>query len=184
MKIHNFSCRQKGIALLLAMVMLLAVSGLIIKLTSDVGMDIGIGRNLRLKEDSLNWADNGLEMAEEMVNFAIDTRGEDANGSQSVDFGDGVYSVSVTSTLFNGNGTVSIVKNGNTLSSIGVGYLGVRTAEGGSLIIAAGYEGAGKGYGAGSSALVLYSMNANGLGRAGSGNINVYDVYRFVSSGR
>lgn len=184
MKLHYYSYRQKGIALLLAMVMLLAVSGLVIKLTSDVGMDIGIGRNLRIKEDSLNWAENGLEMAEEMVNFAIDTRGEDANGSQSVDFGDGVYSVSVSSTLFNGNGTVSIVKSGDTLATIGVNYMGVRTAEGGSLIIAAGYEGAGKGFGAGSSALVLYSMNAIGLGRSGSGTINTNDVYRFVSFGR
>jgi hypothetical protein len=67
-----------------------------------------------------------------------------------------------------------------TLATTDVEYMGSRQAEGGSIIIAAGYEGVGKGAASGVGVSMYYLIAANGTVRSGNGRQQIREVYRYA----
>jgi hypothetical protein len=58
--------------------------------------------------------------------------------------------------------------------------MGSRQAEGGSIIIAAGYEGVGKGAASGVGVSMYYLLSTNGTVRSGNGKQQIREVYRYA----
>mgnify|MGYP006292894067 CR=1 FL=1 len=171
---------QSGSALILVLLVLIVLSLLITTLSHDVGLDLAVSRNLRLKNDALNWAEGGLDAAHEMIAIAMETRGEDNGTSYSL--GNGSYTVENTggNTLMFNNSTVHLASQDGTVNStVDVTFLGTETADGNSIIIAAGYEGVGKGVGAGIAVQHYYVLRSKSTSRQGEGIQKASEVYRY-----
>ena len=174
---------EKGVALILAVVVLTVLSVIVMGVSRDVDLDLGITRNIKLKHDAFNWAEAGMDITEEVIAFSLDTRGDDANATFNKVVGSSNYTVqNPGGTLFLSNGKVTLSKNGRTLASSSAGFLSTKMSEGGSIIIASGYEGAGKSASQ-SGALVLYSIQTNGSSLISDGRASTAETYRFTGSG-
>lgn len=174
---------ERGVALIMAVVVLTVLSVMVMGVTRDVDLDLGITRNIKLRHDAFNWAEAGMDIAEEMIAFALDTRGDDANATFVKTVGDGNYSIqNPGNTLFLSNGTVSLSKDGRMLALSSARFLSTKVSEGGSIIIASGYEGAGKSASQ-SGALILYSIDTNGNSSISDGQSRTAETYRFTGSG-
>jgi uncharacterized spore protein YtfJ len=79
---------------------------------------------------------------------------------------------------------LSLKKDGKVISQINVQKLGIELSEGGSIIIAAGYEGLGKGAGSGSSVSLVYKLVAEGNTTEGNAKSSLAEIYRYRSGGR
>ena len=180
-------CRQRkedGVALIMAVVVLTVLSVMIIGVSRDVELDLGITRNVRLNHDAFNWSEAGMDIAEEMIGFAVDTRGDDANATVNKVVGSSNYTVANPgSTLFLSNGTVTLSRQGRTLATSRVEYLATMQTAGGSIIIAAGYEGVGKSAAAGAGAVVLYKIETNGSSSIADGRAQAAETYRVTGTG-
>ena len=177
--------RENGVALIMAVVVLTVLSVMIMGVARDVDLDLGITANVRLQHDAFNWTQAGMDIAEEMIGYAVDTRGDDDDDTPvSKTVGSSNYTVdNPGSTLFLSNGTVNLSRDGRTLSSSRVEYLGTRQTEGGSIIIASGYEGVGKSAAAGTGAVVLYCIETNGSSAVADGRSRAAEVYRVTGIG-
>lgn len=174
---------ENGVALILAVVVLTVLSVIVMGVSKEVDLDLGITRNIRLKHDAFNWAEAGMDITEEMIAFSLDTRGDDANATFNKTVGNSNYTIqNPGTTLFMSNGTVYLSKNGRSLASSSAGFLSTKMSEGGSIIIASGYEGAGKSASQ-SGALVLYSIETNGSSTISDGQARTAETYRFTGSG-
>ncbi len=172
---------EQGVALVLAVVVLLVLSVLIAGLSSEVFMDLGISKNLKLQTDAFNWAESCIEATEEMIAYAIDSRGDDAGASYNATIQSANYTIrNPGSTLFLDNGTVEFLLNSKLLANCTVRYLGQQMTEGGSIVIAAGYEGVGKGAGSGGGVSILYTLESEGGSRVENARQKVSEVYRYT----
>ena len=174
--------REQGIALVLALVVLLVLSVLIAGLSSEVFMDLGISKNIRLQSDAFNWAESCIEATEEMIASAIDTHGGEAL-SIDMDLANANYTIeNPGSTLFMANGAVSFSMDGTVLGNSTVEYIGNKIIDGGSIVIAAGYEGVGKGAGSGGGVSLFYEIESRGRSRTENSRQEVSEVYRYSGS--
>lgn len=174
---------QSGVALIMAVVVLTVLSVMIMGVSRDVDLDLGITRNVRLKHDAFNWSEAGMDIAEEVIAFALDTRGDDANETFIKAVGSSNYTIqNPGGTLFLSNGTVTLSREGRTMATSRADFLSTRMNEGGSIIIASGYEGAGKSA-SHSGVVVLYSIQTNGSSSVSDGRAVTAETYRFTGSG-
>ena len=147
---------QQGIVLVMALLVLLVMSVVIMGFSTDVEMDILISRNLQLKHQAFNWAETGMDIAEGLVGYSVDTRGGDKDLTPFTVAG--LYRVEISNPpLFNmmqdmdnpnesPNVRIFDVNNdGSPIAGVKVRFQGSRALQGGSIVIAAGYEGVGKG---------------------------------------
>ncbi|WP_028571977.1 pilus assembly PilX N-terminal domain-containing protein [Desulfonatronum lacustre] len=185
---------EEGIALVMALLILLAMSIMIIGFSADVEMDVYISRNLQLRNQALNWAESGVDVVEEMVGYSVDTRGDepvafylgDAQGDYfqgQISNGPLMYmSQDMNDPDEEPNVSFFEVINPGTLIEVGgvkVKFQGARPAEGGSIIIGAGYEGIGKGVAGAGGFSSYYQLIGRGYERLNSRQA-VGTMYRHV----
>lgn len=185
---------EHGIVLVTALLILLAMSIVIIGFSTDVETDVYISRNLQLRYQAMNWAETGVDIVEEMVGYSVDTRGDepvvfhlgDAQGDyfqgqisngpllyMSQDMNDPTEEPNVRFFEVTSPGTISEV------AGVKVRFQGSRAAEGGSIIIAAGYEGIGKGVAGAGGFSSYYQLIGRGYERLNSRQA-VGTIYRHV----
>ena len=185
---RNGASGERGAAFAVVLMVLVILAAVIMGLNMDVRMDTGISRNLRLKNDALNWSDSGMSMAEEMIAYSIDSRGDDANNSFSQSLGGSNFTVSNPGdSLFNSTAGASRVVtlgiDGASIATVNATFMGTMFEDGSSIIIAAGYEGVGKGAGAGASIALFYELLAEGNSTQGDGLSKTAEVYRHIGGG-
>lgn len=162
-----FIFEAQGFALMLSIIVLLALSGVIIGISRNIGYDLGISRNLRLRELAFNWADSANRMAEDMIDYAIFTRGDEAGVTFSKAMTGGkTYSISVgPDRLFDSkNGTITLISGGTTLSTAVISFVGRGKIDGGSILAGEGYSGFGFSGAASKDVPVYYSIQSNSAG--------------------
>ncbi len=166
--------RERGVALVLVLVVLVIISTVVAALVTDVVRDHFITRNLRLQREAQNWSESGLDLAEAVLDLSYD--GELAAGwSQTLSYANAttvVVSNSGGTDLPLGNGTASgelqVRKDGTLRSTISVRYLGAKYSDGNSVIIAAGYQPLGLSGQNPVSIQHLYELQSNGTSTSGS----------------
>lgn len=181
---------QQGIVLVMALLVLLVMSVVIMGFSTDVKMDILISRNLQLKHQAFNWAETGMDIAEGLVGYSVDTRGGDAGLTPFTVAG--LYRVEISNPpLFemrqnmndpNESPNIKIFdvnNDGSPIASVRVRFLGSRALQGGSIVIAAGYEGVGKGAAGGGAFSSTYQLISRGYERRGTRQA-VSTMYRHV----
>lgn len=178
---------QRGSALVLTLVIMVVLSVVIAGLSRDVRLDLDITGNIRQKDEAFNWAESSLSLAEEVIASLVEVRdGTNASTSVSTTMSFGTSSFDVNSSLKSGetnvwgNRTLTLSESNKTLANTEVVYMGSRQAEGGSIIIAAGYEGVGKGAASGVGVSMYYLLSANGTVRTGNGRHQIREVYRYA----
>lgn len=180
----KFDCQQiefarrgeQGMALVMALLILLVMSILIMGYSSDVETDIYISRNLQLKHQAFNWAETGLDVAQEIVGYSVDTRG----GEPESIIVDNLYSASLTDGTLplytadvDNSGFIELClgntcPDGDVVADVTTIFRGSRPSEGGSIIIAAGYEGIGKGIAGAGGFSSYYQLLGRGYERHNS----------------
>ena len=182
---------EEGVALILAVVVLTVLSVVIMGVSRDVDLDLGITRNFRLKHDAFNWAESGIDVAEEMIGYAIYSGGKDAEKSPypPKPVGTSAYVIEVPGNSLYPNGTVgntgtvTLSEDGRQQAASRVEYLGRMQTEGGSIIIASGYEGVGKSAAAGTGIVLLYKIETNGTSSVADGQAQAAEIYSISGSG-
>ena len=201
----NSSSSQKGAALIMALIMALVLSIIVIGYSTDVDLDIYISRNLQLKNQAFNWAETGVDVAEELVAYSADTRGDDpvdtSDGATApITFNTDYQATAVTFDTYEESGVdaedwdfyplflsedalificdISSSDNPVRVADVNIEYKG-SSDNGSSIIIAAGYEGVGKGAGAGGMP-VYYQMVSQGYERHNSCQ-SIGVMYRHVT---
>jgi Tfp pilus assembly protein PilX len=177
--------KEKGAALVLTLIVLVFLSVIILGLAKDIGIDLNLTRNLKLIEQASDNADSGLFVAEELIAYAIDSRGDDNGTALTVDYDSVSYKIlNSGDSLFSNNSTMLLQKGGETIAVVDIQKLGVEVAEGGSILIAAGYEGIGKGAGSGTGAALIYRLVSTGNSTWGKSVYKSSELYRYVSGGK
>lgn len=178
---------QKGAALVLTLVIMVILSVVIAGLSRDVRLDLDITRNIQQKDEAFSWAESSLSLTEEVIASLVEVRGTtNASSDVSTTMTFGSSSFDVDSSLKSGetntwgNRTLMLSESNATLGTTDVEYMGSRQAEGGSIIIAAGYEGVGKGAASGVGVSMYYLISANGTVRSGNGRQQIREVYRYA----
>ena len=172
-------------ALVLVLLIMVILGVVIAGLSRDVRLDLDITRNIRQKDEAFNWAESGLALTEETIASQIIARNDnssDGDVNVTMDYSSSSFVVSSSSTSGTtwGNRTLTLQEGSTVLAETEVRYLGSRTSTGGSLIIASGYEGVGKGAASGGGMALYYEINGNGSVRNGSGRQKVSEVYRYA----
>lgn len=185
---------EHGIVLVMALFVLLAMSIMIIGFSTDVEMDVYIARNLQLRNQALNWAETGVDIVEEMVGYSVDTRGDEPVvfylGDAQGDYFQGqIFNGPLMYMIQDMNDPTEepnvkffeIISPGtlNEVASVKVRFQGSRAAEGGSIVIAAGYEGIGKGVAGAGGSSSFYQLIGRGYERLNSRQA-VGTMYRHV----
>jgi Tfp pilus assembly protein PilX len=178
---------QEGAALVLTLVIMVILSVVIAGLSRDVRLDLDITRNIQQKDEAFSWAESSLSLTEEVIASLVEVRGTtNASSDVSTTMTFGSSSFDVNSSLKSGetntwgNRTLMLSESNATLGTTDVEYMGSRQAEGGSIIIAAGYEGVGKGAASGVGVSMYYLISANGTVRSGNGRQQIREVYRYA----
>jgi Tfp pilus assembly protein PilX len=178
---------QEGAALVLTLVIMVILSVVIAGLSRDVRLDLDITRNIQQKDEAFSWAESSLSLTEEVIASLVEVRGTtNASSDVSTTMTFGSSSFDVDSSLKSGetntwgNRTLMLSESNATLGTTDVEYMGSRQAEGGSIIIAAGYEGVGKGAASGVGVSMYYLISANGTVRSGNGRQQIREVYRYA----
>ena len=180
---HELQSGQNGAALIVVVVVLAVLSALVAGLSYNVRLDLSISRNLRLHNQAFNWMEAGLDVTEEMIAHAVQTRGGDVNATLSPNLGSANHTVhNMGQSLFLSGGQVKLKRAGSTRAHSQVRFLGRQRSDGGSIIIAAGYEGIGKGAGSGSGMVLVYSIETNSTGPAG-GKTKAAELYSYIGRG-
>ncbi|WP_028574215.1 pilus assembly PilX family protein [Desulfonatronovibrio hydrogenovorans] len=168
---------QHGAALVMALLIMLVLSIIIIGFSTDVDLDLKISRNLQLKNQAFNWAETGLEVSEELVAYSMDTRGEEP---QDFLIHNSYLGQVTDGPLFLTNkAKITIASGQDLLAEVDVQYMGSRPGEGGSIIIAAGYEGIGKGAGSSGGLHSYFQLGGRGFERHNSRQ-DINTMYRHV----
>jgi Tfp pilus assembly protein PilX len=181
------SNQQSGSAFVVTLVIMVILSAVIAGLSRDVRLDLDITGNIRKKDEAFNWAESSLSLTEEVVASLIEVRdgtAASASISKTMDFGSSSFDVASSLNTGEarawGNRTLTLQEANKTLANTDVEYLGNRQTEGGSIIIAAGYEGVGKGAASGGAVSMYYLIAANGTVRTGNGRQRIREVYRYA----
>jgi len=181
---YTVSKTQQGTALVLTLIVLGVLSLTISALTQNVGLDLRISKNLKDSQQAFNWAEAGLDVTEEMIAIAINSRGEDNSSTYSMNLHGKQYVVeNIGNSLFEDNSIIRLSTSSEILSRISANQAGSATTDGSSIIIAAGYQGVGKGAGSGASVMHFYQLEANGSSTSNQSLGQAKEVYGFISGG-
>ncbi len=172
-------------ALVLTLLIMVILAMVIAGLSGDIRLDLDITRNISQKDEALNWTESGLVLSEETIASQIIARdGNSSNNDMNVsmDYGTSSFVVSSISKSEQswGNRTLILQESGTVLAETDVVYLGSSISPGGSLIVASGYAGVGKGAGSSGSVVLSYVINANGSVRNGNGKQKISEVYHYA----
>ncbi len=177
--------RCNGSALFITIIILIVLATIIMTLSSQIDTDLKISRNLRLKNIAFNWGETGLGVAEEMICYSTDTRGADANSTYSFNISGGSYTAENPGNgLYLNDGRVNFSLGSDRLATASVKYLTRQIQEGGSIIIASGYEGMGKGAGSGTGIGLVYLIKSNGTSMSGQAKSRMAETYIYTTGGR
>jgi len=183
---------ESGVALVMALVVMVWLTIIIVSVGRDVTVDLAITRNTRVIASAFNRAEANLGMSEEIVATSVESKGEDtlslSEAYYSYSSGDEYYTAllevpAAGDALYTSGGEVTLDSMGETVAYSTVEYLGMEPAEGGSIIIAAGYEGVGKGAGGGGGVYMYFAIQSTGYSSIGTANRTVGEVYRYVLGG-
>lgn len=175
----------QGSALIITIIVLVVLATVIMSLSSQINTDLRISRNIRLKNEAFNWGDTGLDIAEEMLCYSTDTRGDDANSEFDFNIGgDNFTAENPGNGLYLSNGSLNFSRGNSQLASTSVQFLTRQIQEGGSIILASGYEGLGKGAGSGTGIGLVYLIKSNGTSMSGQGQSRLAETYVYTSGGR
>ena len=181
--------KEKGSALVLAIVVMALLAAVIIALSRNTNIDLFVGRNVRLMKQAFLWGDSGLEITEELISYSEYHRG-DLDATKSLPLNGTTYTVQYRNpplyTPGTGNNTTGIdfIVDGTTVSQVDVTYLGSLSSDGTSIIFAAGFEGVGKGLAGGGAFARIYSLNATGVSDDARSRKKSAEVYRSLSGGK
>ena len=165
---------ERGAALVIAVIVMGLLAALIIGLSTNTDIDLLVGRNTRILKQAFQWADSGLEIGPDIISISETDGGNPA--SKTLNFGavKTIYT-SINGTIFNSTTSdvtrISAFENnsgGDKLSVVDIKYLGAIINDGSSIIFASGYEGAGKGAGAGGTIARIYALNSTGFAESNS----------------
>ena len=166
--------RERGAALVIAVIVMGLLAALIIGLSTNTDIDLLVGRNTRILKQAFQWADSGLEIAQDMISISE----TEANNTSSDTFSFGSTATIYATTsgiIYNSTQTdvttIQMYENnsaGDRLAAVDIRYLGAIINDGSSIIFASGYEGAGKGAGAGGTIARIYALNATGFSESNS----------------
>lgn len=174
--IYNIK-RQHGSVLVMSLIIMMVLSIVIIGFATDVDLDIKISRNLQLKNQAFNWAETGIDLTEELVAYSVDTRGDEP---QNFSLHNGYSGQIQGGPLFLASQAgLNVSYDGTELTEVDVIFQGSRPAEGGAIIIAAGYEGVGKGAGATGGIHSYYQLSGKGFEKLNSQQ-RIEAMYRHV----
>ena len=174
---------EKGSALVLAIIIMALLSAVIIGLSRNSEIDLFIGRNVRILKQAFLWGDSGLDFTEELISISEYERG-DTDVTTTYTFDDSTIQVSYSNQIYNSStSTVYFLENGVNATTVRINYLGSITSDGTSIIFAAGYEGVGKGLGAGGSIARIYELHSTGYSESDSIKRSA-EIYRSLSSGK
>lgn len=203
---------DQGAALVMSLIAMLVFSIIVIGYSTDTDIDLIISRNLERKNQALNWADTGIDIAEEMLAYSVDTRvmntPEDeevlldtTQGAASpVALHDTLQAVAVTfdevtdtdealvdewdyhPLYLSTDGLIYICDTAGDSArraDVAITHKGSQPGEGGSIIIAAGYEGVGKGAGAAGGFQSFFQLESQGY-HQGNSCQTIGAMYRHV----
>ncbi|MBI5050263.1 MAG: hypothetical protein HZC11_05160 [Nitrospirae bacterium] len=177
---------EQGIVLILSLLLLLVATVVGIAALSTSTTNVMIAGNQRLSEINFSAADGGVSVSVPIIETTAYDRAVSSLYTSYVisgDFDDEISGVSprdsdtasgspdLQFTLGSGVSAVTV--------SIDVDYLYSGYSAGSAIEFASGYEGLGKGAGAGGTE-VYYSMNSVAAGTVGSESA-VYAIYRYVA---
>ena len=175
---------EKGAALVIAVIIMGLLAALVIGLSTNTDIDLLVGRNARILKQAFDWSDSGLELAQEMISISENNPGKNLNSTLS--FNASKFDISISNTIYNSTSANMTVKDnttGKTAAFVKIKFLGSIVNDGSSIIFASGYEGAGKGAGAGGTIARIYSLHSNGFAESNSTKRSA-EIYRSVSSGK
>jgi Tfp pilus assembly protein PilX len=174
----------RGSALVIALIVMALLAAAIIGLMNNVETDLFIGRNVRIIKQAFLWSDSGMEAAEELIGFSIDSRGDDANNSTERTINGRKYKVENPgdAIYIADNSTVILEVDDNEVARIDVINLGSVLGDGSSIIMAAGFQGVGKGAGSGGTLMTFFALQSRGNTLENDAAIKrSAQVYRFLS---
>lgn len=178
---------NKGMALIITFIILMGVAALAIGLSTDILTDIGISGNLRAYTECFNAAESGFGVTEEYVAYSVEERGAEtetsATKTDNFNIGSTQFTLNLNvgeanRSLYLDGGTITLSGNSTSLnSSVDVSNIGSEFQHGAAILMAAGYEGAGKGAGSFGAARV-YAFDSDGTNT--NSRVRLAEVYRYV----
>jgi hypothetical protein len=172
--------QQNGSVLVIVILIMALLAAAIIGLTSNVNIDLFVGRNARILKQSFLWGDSGLEITERLINNSAVKRGATDNStdfitnpSYRVDF--------INPPLYTPNGTsINFSEDGTTLSTISINFLGRFISDGNSIKFENAGEGVGFGAGSGAVVGLVYNLNATGFTDNNQSLKRAAEIYTYV----
>lgn len=180
----NKANTPQGSALVIALIVMTLLAAAIIGLMNNVETDLFIGRNVRIIKQAFHWSDSGMEAAEELIGFSIDSRGDDANNSTERTINSRKYRVKNPgdAIYISDNSTVVLEVDDEEVARIEILHLGSVLGDGSSIIMAAGFQGVGKGAGSGGTLMTFFALESRGNTLENDAAIKrSAQVYRFLS---
>jgi hypothetical protein len=175
--------KERGAALIIAVIVMGLLAALIVGLSTNTDIDLLVGRNARILKQAFDWSDSGLELAKDLISISESDPGKEVD---KLDFNNHTFGVSVSNSTYNATNATFVTLKDNDLnkdvSIVRISFLGSIVNDGSSIIFGAGYEGAGKGAGAGGTIARIYSLRSSGFSESNSTKRSAA-IYRSVSSG-
>lgn len=177
--------KQKGSALLIAVFVLALLAAIIIGFSRSTEIDLLIGRNTRILKQAFINSDAGIDLTEELIGISEYERGaKDVTTTYTFNTSGNKLKIEFEDQIFNSTKTTIYITEDNVnASTVHIDYLGSKISDGTSIIFAAGYEGVGKGLGAGGGIARFYGLRSTGHSDQGSMK-KTAEIYRSVSSGK
>lgn len=161
---------ERGAALIIAVIVMGLLAALIIGLSTNTDIDLLVGRNARILKQAFDWSDSGLELAQDMISISEDNPNKDLN--MTLVFDTSTFKLNTSpQPIYNAtNANITLIDNttGKPVATVTTRVLGSIVNDGSSIIFASGYEGAGKGAGAGGTVARIYSLHSSGFGESNS----------------
>ena len=180
--------KEKGSAIVIALIVMALLAVLITAFSQNTNIDLLISRNTRIAKQSFLWSDSGIGMAQEVIIESENTSGiNEANPDMYNLCTKKITRGNLTGSVYNATegelATFQVTdQNGNILADIDITYLTTMVNDGTSIIFGAGYEGVGKGAGAGGTIARIYTIESTGHAESNAKK-KTAAVYRSVSTG-
>lgn len=180
---------EKGSAIVIALIVMALLAVLITAFSQNTNTDLLISRNTRIAKQSFLWSDSGIGMSQEVIVEAEITTGNSEATSVTYTLGtEKITRGKLTGSVYNAtegeNATFKLTdESGDTLADINVTYMTTMVNDGTSIVFGAGYEGVGKGAGAGGTIARIYTIESTGHAESDSIKKSAA-VYRSVSTGK
>ena len=172
--------KERGAALVIAVIVMGLLAALIVGLSTNTDIDLLVGRNTRILKQAFDWSDSGLELAQDMISISEGDPNQNLNAT--LDFNTSKFNLNISNTIYNAtNATITLKESttGETAALVKIRFLGSIVNDGSSIIFASGYEGAGKGAGAGGTIARIYSLHSSGFAESNSTKRSA-EIYRSV----